>query len=252
MFMLKINNLTVEANKKVILNDFNLEINDGEIHALMGKNGAGKSTISKVLLRDLDYEVKKGTIEFDNKDLLKLNTTEVARLGFYLVSQTPTPIAGVTSAEVLRCALNDQGKNINILELNNKLKSICEKLNIPTSFIHQSINFNMSGGEKKKMELLHLWVLEPKFIILDEIDSGLDVDALKIVANSLKEYYEKFKPSILIITHQETLLDILKPNFVHILEDKKISESGNLSLAKNIFKSGFSRGIIISNGDANE
>lgn len=199
--MLTIKDLTVKVSNKTILENFNLEIKEGEIHALMGKNGAGKSTISKVLLRDLDYTVTHGLITYQNKDLLKLNTTEVAQLGFYLVSQNPIEIDGITNAELIRCALNEQGKNdLNILELNNKLKKYCEKLEIPTSFIHRNINYNMSGGEKKKMELLHIWMLEPKMIILDEIDSGLDVDALKIVANALLEYHKQFKPSLLILS----------------------------------------------------
>ncbi len=250
--MLTIKNLTVKVSNKTILEDFNLEIKEGEIHALMGKNGAGKSTISKVLLRDLDYTAE-GTITYKNQDLLKMNTTEVAQLGFYLVSQNPIEIDGITNAELIRCALNEQGKKeLNILELNNKLKEYCEKLDIPTSFIHRNINYNMSGGEKKKMELLHIWMLEPKFIILDEIDSGLDVDALKIVANSLLEYHKKFKPSLLIITHQQNLLDILKPDKVHILENKKIAQTGDVSLAKKIFEKGFTGASLMAKGEKNE
>lgn len=251
--MLTIKDLTVKVSNKTILENFNLEIKEGEIHALMGKNGAGKSTISKVLLRDLDYTVIHGLITYQNKDLLKLNTTEVAQLGFYLVSQNPIEIDGITNAELIRCALNEQGKNdLNILELNNKLKKYCEKLEIPTSFIHRNINYNMSGGEKKKMELLHIWMLEPKMIILDEIDSGLDVDALKIVANALLEYHKQFKPSLLIITHQQKLLEILKPDKVHILENKKVTQTGDLSLAKKIFENGFSRATLMANGEKNE
>ncbi|MCI9279990.1 MAG: Fe-S cluster assembly ATPase SufC [Bacilli bacterium] len=251
--MLTIKDLTVKVSNKTILENFNLEIKEGEIHALMGKNGAGKSTISKVLLRDLDYTVTHGLITYQNKDLLKLNTTEVAQLGFYLVSQNPIEIDGITNAELIRCALNEQGKNdLNILELNNKLKKYCEKLEIPTSFIHRNINYNMSGGEKKKMELLHIWMLEPKMIILDEIDSGLDVDALKIVANALLEYHKQFKPSLLIITHQQKLLEILKPDKVHILENKKVTQTGDLSLAKKIFENGFSRATLMANGEKNE
>ncbi len=251
--MLTIKDLTVKVSNKTILENFNLEIKEGEIHALMGKNGAGKSTISKVLLRDLDYTVTHGLITYQNKDLLKLNTTEVAQLGFYLVSQNPIEIDGITNAELIRCALNEQGKNdLNILELNNKLKKYCEKLEIPTSFIHRNINYNMSGGEKKKMELLHIWMLEPKMIILDEIDSGLDVDALKIVANALLEYHKQFKPSLLIITHQQKLLEILKADKVHILENKKVTQTGDLSLAKKIFENGFSRATLMANGEKNE
>ncbi len=251
--MLKIENITVKVLDKTILEDFNLEIQPGEIHVLMGQNGAGKSTVSKVLLRDMHYEVVKGCITLNGKDLLKMNTTEVARDGLFLVNQNPVEIKGVSNAEMLRTALNDQGKKEqNILEFNRSLTTLCEKLEIPTSFIHRDINYNMSGGEKKKMELLHMWVLKPNFIILDEIDSGLDVDSLKLVAKSIQEYYESYKPSILIITHQKALLDIIKPEFVHVLGNKKIIQSGHYELALKIFNEGFSGASIIDKSDACE
>lgn len=243
--MLKIDNLRVKVLDKIILDDFNLEIKPGEIHALMGQNGAGKSTITKVLLRSDDYEIDAGSILLNNKDLLKMDTTEIAREGVFLLLQNPTEIKGISNAELLRTALTDQNKfNMNVLEFNNLLKDLCQKLNIPESFIHRDINYNMSGGEKKKMELLHMWVLKPSFIILDEIDSGLDVDSLKIVSNSLYEYYEKYKPSILIITHQKSLFDKLTPHYVHILNDKKIVKSGDYSLALKVFEEGFRASII--------
>lgn len=250
--MLKIENLTVKVLDKTILEDFNLEIKPGEIHALMGANGAGKSTISKVILRNLHYEVS-GNISLNGKDALSMTTTDVAREGVFLVSQNPTEIAGVTNAELLRTALTDMGKNdLNILEFNRKLTGICKRLEIPTDFVHRDVNYNMSGGEKKKNELLHLWILEPNFIILDEIDSGLDVDSLKLVAHSILEYYEMYKPSILIITHQKSLLDIVRPSFVHVLQDKKIVKSGDYSLAEQIFKDGFSGASVMACCDEHE
>ncbi len=248
--MLKISNLTVKTGDKIILEDFNLEIEEGSIHALMGHNGAGKSTIAKVLMRDKNYEVVKGSITLNDQDLLKMNTTEVARCGLFLVGQNPVEIAGVSNAEMLRTSLNDQGKNtLNILEFNQKLTKICEKLEIPSSFIHRDINYNMSGGEKKKNELLHMWMLEPNFLILDEIDSGLDVDSLKLVGDSIKEYFEEYHPTILMITHQKTLLEILKPEKVHVLQNKKIIQTGDASLAEKIFKEGFSGASIIDRGN---
>lgn len=251
--MLKIKNVTVKVLDKIILEHLNLEIKPGEIHVLMGQNGAGKSTISKVILRDANYEVTEGAITLNNKDLLSMHTTDVAREGVFMVNQNPVEIAGVSNAEMLRTALTDMGKNnMNILEFNRKLTSLCEKLDIPSSFIHRDINFNMSGGEKKKNELLHMWMLEPSFIILDEIDSGLDVDSLKLVAHSILEYYEEFKPSILIITHQKALLDIIKPDFVHILANKKIVSSGHAELAEKIFSEGFSGASIIVESEAHE
>ncbi len=250
--MLKIDNITVQVQDKILLKDFNLEIKPGEIHVLMGANGAGKSTLSKVIMRDLEYKVS-GNIDLNGKDLLSMGTTDVAREGVFLVGQNPVEIAGVSNAELLRTALTDMGKNtMNILEFNRKLTDLCKRLEIPTSFVHRDVNYNMSGGEKKKNELLHMWMLEPNFLILDEIDSGLDVDSLKLVAHSILEYYEKFKPSILIITHQKSLLDIIHPDFVHILKDKKIVNSGDYTLAEKVFLEGFSGASIIIPGDAHE
>lgn len=249
--MLKIENVSVKNGEKVILENFTLEIKPGEIHALMGQNGAGKSTIAKVLLRDAHYDVS-GSISFHDKNLLLMNTTEVAREGIFLVMQNPIEIAGVTNAEVLRTALNDRGMTTgNILEFNRELTEHCKRLELPTSFIHRDINYNMSGGEKKKNALLHLWMLKPNFLILDEIDSGLDVDSLKKVSHSLLEYYETYHPSILVITHQKTLLDILKPPFVHILQDKHIAKSGDFSLAEQIFQDGFGASTM-RGGERNE
>ncbi len=251
--MLEIKNLKVSVDDKIILENFNMTLNDGEIHALMGRNGAGKSTISKVLMGDKKYQILDGTIKYNDEDVLSKTTTEIARLGFFMVSQSPMEIEGVTNASLLRCALNDLGRETtNILKFNQELVKLCEQLHIDKDFIHRDINYNMSGGEKKKMELLHLFVLKPKFIILDEIDSGLDVDSLKVVSENLKRYYEEYKPTILIITHQEKLLKSLKPNFVHILDDKNIVEVGDYSLAEEIYKNGFSRASTIAGSEVSE
>lgn len=239
--MLKIDDLTVKVSHKEILKNFNLDIPDGEIHTLLGANGTGKSTISKTILRDQNYEITNGSITYNDTKINDLTTTLVSRLGIYLITQSPIAIEGVTNAEMLRTSLGEMTNSyVDIFAFNKKMENICDSLNIPRSFIHRSINDGMSGGERKKNELLHLWMLEPKFIILDEIDSGLDVDALKIVGESLKEYYEKTKCSILIITHSMQLLNILKPTKVHILKDKRIIETGNFNLAKKIFNEGFS------------
>ncbi|MGM9834960.1 MAG: Fe-S cluster assembly ATPase SufC [Bacilli bacterium] len=238
--MLKIDNLTVEVEKKEILKDFSLEIKDGEIHALLGPNGIGKSTICKTLLHDPNYTIKKGNIIYQNQDLNLLSTTEIARLGINMINQSPIAIEGVTNAEMLRTALSEKNnERVDIFAFNKKLENICAKLEIPKSFIHRNINDGMSGGERKKNELLHLWMLEPSFVILDEIDSGLDVDALKIVANSLKEYHSATNCSMLIVTHNSKLLEILKPDYVHILDNKHIIKTGDMTLAKEIENLGF-------------
>ena len=238
--MLNINNLSVKVNDKTILNKFNLDILDGEIHVLMGPNGVGKSTICKTILGDSSYNIVKGSIKYNNKNLLKLDTCERARLGLFLLNQSPITIEGVTNQEMLRIALSERGnKQIDIFKFNNELVNICKKLDIPASFIHRNINEGMSGGERKKNELLHLWMLKPSFIILDELDSGLDIDALKIVCKSLNEYYKEYKPSILIITHHTKILDYIKPNYVHVIKDGEIIKSGDYSLAKLIEKNGY-------------
>jgi Fe-S cluster assembly ATP-binding protein len=238
--MLKINNLEVNVSDKSILKDFNLEINDGEIHALMGPNGVGKSTICKTILGDDNYKIINGDIIYNNQKLNDMKTTDRARLGIFLLNQNPIAIEGVTNAEMLRIALSEKyDKPIDIFKFNNKLINICNKLNIPNSFIHRNINEGMSGGERKKNELLHMWMLEPSFIMLDEVDSGLDVDALKVVASSINEYYQAYKPSILIITHHKELLELIHPEFVHVLKDGKVVQTGDINLALDIEKNGF-------------
>lgn len=240
--MLKISNLDVEINNKKILKDFNLEINNKEIHAIMGPNGIGKSTICKTIIGDSNYIITNGKISFDKIDILKLDMTNRALKGIYLINQNPIEIHGVTNAEMLRVAIKERtGENVDIYDFNKKLEDICDKLSIPRSFIHRGINEGMSGGERKKNELLHLWMLEPRLIILDELDSGLDVDSLKIVCKSIKDYYLNHDTSILIITHGPKLLELLDANFVHILNEGTIVKSGTLDLALKIGKEGYKK-----------
>jgi len=238
--MLKINNLTVEAEEKTILDKFNLEINDGEIHVLMGPNGTGKSTICKAIMHHPDYQVTKGEIIFDNCNLKEISTTDIARKGIFLLNQNPIEVEGITNAEMLRNVLGEKtGERVDIFKFNKKLNEVCSIINLPKSFVHRDINYNMSGGEKKKNELLHLFMLEPKFIILDEIDSGLDVDALKTVGLSLKKYYDLYKPAILIVTHHADILKYFTDYQVHVLKNGQIIKSGDKNLVTEIEKLGF-------------
>lgn len=238
--MLSIKNLTVSVENKTILKNFNLEINANEIHTLMGVNGSGKSTICKVLMGDPQYKVDEGSIFYKDVDLLKMDTTERARNGIFLVNQNPIEIEGVKNSEMLRMALEAKtGKNVDIFSFSKLMNNICEKIKVDKSFIHRGINENMSGGERKKNELMHLWVLEPDLILLDEIDSGVDVDNLNILTESLKEYFDTHSCSFLIITHHTNILKKLVPNYVHILENGEIVKTGDYTLAENIENNGF-------------
>lgn len=250
--MLKITNLNIKTEEKEILKDFNLEIGDGEIHILMGPNGAGKSTVCKSLLNHPSYQKTSGSIFFDDIDITNRTTSEIAKQGIYYIIQNPIEIEGITNAEMLRNAMQSHGIKMNIFEFNKKCTEICEKLSLPKSFLYREVNVGMSGGERKKNELLHMWLLEPKLILLDEIDSGLDVDALKIVGKSLKEYQSLKNASILVITHQEKLIDILKPNYVHIIKDGTIIKNGDFTLAKNILKQGFTGANKVDDEEKNE
>ena len=244
--MFKINNLNVSVNDKNILNDLNVELPDGQIHVIMGKNGIGKSTLCKVIMNYPGY-TKKGNIVFNNKDLLKMSTYEIAKEGVMLISQNPVSIEGVSNAEALRTALKERNEGtLDIFKFNKEMEEICDKLALDRSFIHKDINVGASGGERKKIELLHMGILKPKFIILDEIDSGLDVDALKVVSNFINEYYKTFKPTILFITHHTNIIKYIKPNYVHILDNGKIVKTGDYHLAENIENIGFNEAFTIS------
>lgn len=243
--MLKIENLNVSVSDKKILNDFNLLINDGEIHAIMGPNGTGKSTLSKVIMRDEEYSVLSGNITFDNNDILKMSTDEVARLGIFLAMQYPISIEGVSNADMLRTSLSIKNKSmINLYKFITELEGYYEKLNFDKSKIHSSVNEGLSGGERKKNEIIGMNMLKPKFIILDEIDSGVDVDNLKVIAESIKKYQEESKASLLIITHYPHILNYIKPDYVHIMNNGSIVKTGDYSLALSIEKNGYEASIM--------
>lgn len=237
--MLKLENLKLSIDEKILFENLNLEVNSGEIHVLMGKNGVGKSSIAKAIIGDPNYQVE-GNIFFDENNITNLDIYERAKKGIYLLNQSPIQIEGITNAEMLRAALSEKtGKGINIFEFNKELEIICQKLDLDKSFIHREINVGCSGGERKKVELLHMWMLKPSLIILDEVDSGLDVDAIKLVANSIKEYFEEYNPGILIITHSSTLINTFDDYKVHLLDDKKLIKSGNKELANEVLNKGF-------------
>ena len=240
MHILKIENLTVSAEEQVILKNFSLEIKSGEIHAIMGPNGTGKSTLTKAIMGAERYKVEKGKILFDGKDITKLEVDERARLGIFLGMQSPMEIDGVTNADFLRTAIRAQNNDkFELFPFIKDLDKYVEKLKMDKEMIHRGVNKGFSGGERKKNEILQMYMLKPNVVMLDEIDSGLDVDSLKIVGKNVMEYYKENKPAILLITHYQRLLDYIKPDFVHIMKDGHIIKTGDSSLVKEIEQSGY-------------
>ena len=237
--MLKIEDLSTSIDGKDILKNFYLNINAGEVHALMGPNGTGKSTLSKVILNNKKYQKLSGKIMFDNVDITNMSTDEIARKGIFLCNQLPCEIDGVTTADFLRTALNEK-EEVSLYQYIKKIDSAVKDLKMDENMIHRSMNKGFSGGEKKKNEILQLKVLEPKFIILDELDSGLDVDSLKIVCENINSYLKEHEnTSVLIITHYPKILQYIKPDYVHVMVNGNIKKTGDASLALEIEEKGY-------------
>ena len=233
--------LDVNVLDKEVLKNFNLRINKGEIHVIMGPNGVGKSTLSKVIMGSEDYKVINGDILCDGKSIKDLTVDERAKLGIFLSFQNPISIEGVTTSEFLRTAVNSvRNEKVGLYEFITEIQNGFSDLEIKKEMMHRSLNQNFSGGEKKKNEILQMKMLQPKFLILDELDSGLDVDSLKIVCDNVNKYLEENKDvSVLIITHYLRILEYIKPDFVHVLKDGKIICDGDFSLAEKIDKLGY-------------
>lgn len=239
MHTLKIKKLCVSIEEKQILNNFNLEIKSGEIHAIMGPNGTGKSTLSKVIMGDPNYKIISGDIYFDDVRLNDLEVDKRARLGIFLGMQMPLEIEGVSNSDFLRAALHNKNENFKLYDFIKKINNTVDKLEMDKSMIHRGINQGFSGGERKKNEILQMYMLEPNTILLDEIDSGLDVDSLRIVGENIMEYYKEKKPAVLLITHYQRLLEYIKPDYVHIMKNGTIVKSGDANLVKLIDKYGY-------------
>ena len=239
--MFKIDNLEVYTDNKKILDNFNLIINDGEIHTIMGPNGVGKSTLSRVIMGDSNYKITSGNIIFNGDNLIPLSTDERAKKGIFLAMQYPMEIEGVSNQDFLRTAISEiNNKRIGLYDFILKCEKGAEELAMSKELIHRSLNVGFSGGEKKKNEVLQIKLFKPQFIILDELDSGLDVDSLKIVGENIKKYKEENpSTSILIITHHPKILEYLKPNYVHILNNGAITKTGDYNLAIEIEKNGY-------------
>ncbi|EMV5019255.1 Fe-S cluster assembly ATPase SufC [Listeria monocytogenes] len=241
MATLKIQDLHVEIEGKEILKGVNLEISTGEIHAIMGPNGTGKSTLSSAIMGHPKYEVTQGTITLDEEDVLEMEVDERARAGLFLAMQYPSEISGVTNAEFIRAAINsrrEEGDEIPVMQFIRKLDAKMDILDMDEEMAERYLNEGFSGGEKKRNEILQLLMIEPKLAILDEIDSGLDIDALKVVSKGVNEMRgEGF--GCLIITHYQRLLNYITPDFVHVMMQGKVVKEGGPELAKRLEAEGY-------------
>lgn len=241
--MLEINNLNVGIKDKNIdiLKDFSLKINKSEVHAIMGPNGTGKSTLAKAIMGHYGYEIHSGKILFCGEDITSLEVNERAKRGIFLCMQDPTVIEGVSNSEFLRTAKGEiTGTKVNLYSFIKEMDKAMKDVTLDSNMLHRSLNQGFSGGEKKKNEVLQLKVLKPKFIILDELDSGLDVDSLRVVCANINRYVEENpETSILIITHYPRILEYIKPDFVHVMMDGKIQKTGTIELAFEVEKDGY-------------
>lgn len=241
--MLKIENLHVNINENEILKGLNLEIKAGEIHALMGTNGAGKSTLVKTLSGHYDCVVTDGNVTYKDKNLLEMDVATRANEGIFMSFQNPVEVSGVNNSYFLRTALNQKRvyeglSELDTMEFLKLTKEQTAKFDIDKKLLQRDLNDGFSGGEKKRNELIQLMILNPDLILLDEIDSGLDVDAIKTVANVINSMLDG-KKSILMITHYDRLLELIKPDFVHILHNGKIAKTGDYTLALELDEKGF-------------
>ncbi len=241
--MLEIKNLHVSINGNKILKGINLTINAGEVHAIMGPNGSGKSTLAQALAGREEYEVTDGEVFYNGENLLELSPEDRARKGLFLAFQYPVEIPGVSNVNLLKTALNEIRKfhdeeELDAIDFLNLIKDKMKLVELDESFLKRSVNEGFSGGEKKRNEIFQMAVLNPKLAILDETDSGLDIDALKVVANGVNKLRSKDNATI-IVTHYQRLLDYIVPDFVHVLYDGKIVKSGGKELAFELEEKGY-------------
>ena len=244
MSLLKINDLHAETSGKKILQGLELEIKPGEVHAIMGPNGSGKSTLGKVLARHPEYNVTRGNLAFKGEDIHGLEPHEIAQQGLFLAFQYPTEIPGVSNMEFLKASVDAHHKangkeQLNTTDFVRSVRALAEELGLNAEFLKRGVNEGFSGGEKKRNEILQLKLLNPELAILDETDSGLDIDALKVVARGINDFRSD-QNAILLITHYQRLLDYIVPDYVHVLAEGKIVQSGDKKLALELEKKGYS------------
>ncbi|MEI7579776.1 MAG: Fe-S cluster assembly ATPase SufC [bacterium] len=241
--MFKITNLSVNSDTTKILTKINLTIQKGEIHAFMGPNGSGKSTLTKVIMGHPDYQITAGTIKMNRNDLSKLSVTERSLQGIFVAFQYPVEIPGVNFSNYLRLVYNNhqpKNKQLPVFKFRKLLKEKAKELAVPEKLLDRNLNENLSGGEKKKMEILQLALIKPQLAILDEADSGLDLDALKIIFQGIQQIKtENPQMSILLITHYQRVYEFLKPDFVHLMQQGQITKSGGMEIVKAINQHGY-------------
>lgn len=241
--MLSIQNLQATVDDKQILNGLNLEVKAGEVHAIMGPNGSGKSTLSQVLAGNEAYEVTGGSVAFDGQDLLEMATEERAREGLFLAFQYPVEIPGVSNLQFLKTAINNLRRHrgqdeINAAEFMKQAKAKIQQVNLDPSFLKRGVNEGFSGGEKKRNEIMQMLMLEPRLAILDETDSGLDIDALRVVADGVNALRSPDR-AVIMVTHYQRLLDYIVPDYVHVLSHGQIIKSGGKELALELEEKGY-------------
>nr|YP_009546308.1 iron-sulfur cluster formation ABC transporter ATP-binding subunit [Gelidium gabrielsonii]AYO27656.1 iron-sulfur cluster formation ABC transporter ATP-binding subunit [Gelidium gabrielsonii] len=241
--ILTIKNLSVEINNEPIIDNLSISINTGEVHAIMGKNGSGKSTLAKVIAGHPNYNITQGSIIFNDKQITSMEPEKRSQAGIFLAFQYPVEIHGVSNADFLRLAYNAQQKAKNQPELDplsffELISKQVQSIEMDPSFLARNVNEGFSGGEKKKNEILQMNILNSKLAILDETDSGLDIDALKTVSNSINNF-KTSSNSIILITHYERLLNYIIPDYIHIMENGKLIYTGNASIAKQLEKYGY-------------
>lgn len=241
--MLKINDLHASVQEQSVLKGINLQVRAGEVHAIMGPNGSGKSTLSKILAGHPMYNVTRGTVEYLGQDLLDLNPEQRARAGIFMSFQYPVEVPGVTNINFLKSAVNavrqGQGKPLlDAIEFLSFIRARCELLDMDESFLYRGINEGFSGGEKKRNEILQMVALEPQLAILDETDSGLDIDALRVIAHGVNTMRSPER-AIILVTHYQRLLDYITPDYVHVLVNGQILKSGDKSLALELEEKGY-------------
>ncbi len=240
---LDIINLSVMVDNKLVLKDFNLSLDNGKIYVLMGPNGTGKSTLSRVIMGDSNYKVMSGDILFNGNSILDKSVDERSRMGIFLAMQYPMEIEGVSNQDFLRTAMSSkEGKQVGLYDFIMKCEKASEELKMDKNLIHRPLNVGFSGGEKKKNEVLQMKLLKPSLVILDELDSGLDVDSLKIVSSNIKDYISENKDTtLLIITHHQKVLEYIKPDYVKVLYNGKIVDSGDYKLSLEIEEKGYKK-----------